>query len=63
LSHSGRDTWFEEQLDLDPTRIVFSDETAANAKMAPLCGRAPRGERCRASAPGKLVANDELATY
>jgi hypothetical protein len=63
LSHSGRDACFEEQLDLDPTRIVFSDETAANTKMAPLCGRAPRGERCRAFAPRKLVANDKLTTY
>jgi hypothetical protein len=33
---------------LDPTRIVFIDETAANTKMARLYARAPRGERCRA---------------
>ena len=36
---------------LDPTRIVFIDETAANTKMARLYGRTPRGERCRAPVP------------
>ncbi len=46
-----REAWFEGQLDLDPTRIVFIDETAANTKMARLYGRAPRGERCRAAVP------------
>jgi hypothetical protein len=46
-----REAWFEGQLDLDPTRIVFIDETAANTKMARLYGRAPRGERCRAPVP------------
>jgi hypothetical protein len=38
-----REAWFEGQLDLDPTRIVFIDETAANTKMARLYGRAQRG--------------------
>src|ERR1700677_5049944 len=42
-----REAWSEGQLELDPTRIVFIDETAANTKMARLYGRAPRGERCR----------------
>jgi hypothetical protein len=46
--NAAREAWFEGQLDLDPTRIVFIDETAANTKMARLYGRAPRGERCRA---------------
>ena len=46
-----REAWFEGQLDLDPTRIVFIDETAANTKMARLYGRAPRGERRRAAVP------------
>ena len=34
---------------LDPTRLVFIDETAANTKMVRLSGRCPRGERlvCR----------------
>ena len=49
--NAAREAWFEGQLDLDPTRIVFIDETAANTKMARLYGRAPKGERCRAAVP------------
>src|SRR3984957_15099911 len=49
--NAAREAWFEGQLDLDPTRIVFIDETAANTKMARPYGRAPRGERCRAPVP------------
>ena len=49
--NAAREAWFEGQLDPDPTRIVFIDETAANTKMARLYGRAPRGERCRAAVP------------
>jgi transposase len=49
--NAAREAWFEGQLDLDPTRIVFIDETAANTKTARLYGRAPRGERCRAAVP------------
>jgi hypothetical protein len=55
LSHravnAAREAWFEGQLDLDPTRVVFIDETAANTKMARLYGRAPRCQRCRAAVP------------
>lgn len=39
------------QLDLDPNRLVFIDETAANTAMAHSYGRALRGERCRMSVP------------
>ena len=46
-----REAWFEGQLDLDCERLVFIDETAASTKMARLRGRAPIGERCRASVP------------
>ena len=49
--NAAREAWFEGQLDLDPTHIVFIDETAANTKMARLYGHAPRGERCRAAVP------------
>ena len=49
--NEARATWFEGQLDLDPERLVFIDETGANTKMARLYGRAPRGERCRAAVP------------
>lgn len=43
--------WFDCQLDLDPEKLIFIDETAAPTKMARLRGRAPCGERCRAAVP------------
>jgi transposase len=46
-----RRTWFAAQLDLDPDRLVFIDETGTSTKMARLYGRARRGERCRAPIP------------
>ncbi len=46
-----RQAWFEDQLDLDPARIVFIDETSLSTKMARRYGRAPRGERCQSSVP------------
>jgi transposase len=46
-----RQAWFDDQLDLDPDRLVFIDETGASTKMARLHGRAPRGQRLRASVP------------
>jgi transposase len=46
-----RQDWFEGQLDLDPTRLVFIDETWASTNMARLYGRAPKGERLRAGIP------------
>lgn len=48
---AAREAWFEGQLDLDPTKLVFIDETGATTKMARRYGRAPRGERCRAGIP------------
>ena len=39
------------QIDLEPERLVFIDETGASTKMARRYGRALRGERCRASVP------------
>jgi transposase len=48
---AARRAWFEHQPDLHPTNLVFIDETGASTKMARLRGRAPRGERCRASIP------------
>ena len=49
--NAAREAWFEGQIDLDPDRLVFIDETGANTKMARLYGRCVRGERCRASVP------------
>jgi transposase len=46
-----RQAWFENQLDLDPEKLVFIDETWASTNMARKNGRAPRGERLRASVP------------
>lgn len=46
-----RQEWFDDQLDLDPERLVFIDETGLNTKMARIRGRAPKGERCRADIP------------
>jgi transposase len=43
--------WFEGQLDLEPERLVFIDETWASTKMARTHGRARRGERLRAAIP------------
>jgi transposase len=46
-----RREWFEGQLELDPDRLVFIDETWASTNMARRHGRAPKGERLRASIP------------
>lgn len=46
-----RQAWFDSQLDLDPAKLVFIDETGLSTKMARLRGRAPCGERCRAGVP------------
>jgi transposase len=46
-----REDWFEGQLDLDPAKLVFIDETWASTNMAPMYGWAPKGERLRAGIP------------
>ena len=46
-----RRAWFDNQLDLDPAKLVFIDETGLSTKMARLRGRSPCGERCRAGVP------------
>ncbi|WP_244471190.1 IS630 family transposase [Rhizobium ecuadorense] len=46
-----RRIWFDGQLDLDPEKLIFIDETGLSTKMARLRGRALRGERCRAGVP------------
>jgi transposase len=48
---AAREAWFAGQLDLDPDRLVFLDETAAKTSMARRYGWSPRGERCRIAAP------------
>ena len=46
-----REDWFEGQLDLDPAKLVFVDESFATTNMARRYGRAPRGVRLRAPIP------------
>jgi transposase len=46
-----RQDWFDGQLDLDPARLVFIDETGLSTKMSRLRGRAPCGDRCRSPVP------------
>ena len=46
-----RREWFDSQLDLDPAKLVFIDETGLNTKMTRLRGRSLKGERCRAADP------------
>ncbi len=46
-----REDWFEGQLDLDPERLVFIDETWASTNMARRHGRCRRGERLRVGVP------------
>lgn len=46
-----RRIWFDGQLDLDPERLIFIDETGLSMKMARLRGHALRGERYRAGVP------------
>ena len=48
---AAREAWFKGQLDLDPLKLVFIDETAISTNMARRFGWAPQGERCRASVP------------
>lgn len=46
-----RQDWFDGQLELDPARLVFIDETWASTNMARRHGRCMRGERLRVSVP------------
>jgi transposase len=46
-----RQDWFEGQLDLDPERLVFIDETWASTNMARRHGRCAKGERLRIGVP------------
>lgn len=46
-----RQAWFDGQLDLDPDRLVFIDETWASTNMARRHGRCARGERLRVGVP------------
>ena len=46
-----RREWFAGQLDLDPEKLIFIDETGASTNLARKGGRCRRGRRLRASVP------------
>lgn len=46
-----RQDWFDRQLDLDPGRLVFNDETWTSTNMARRRCRCARGERLRMGMP------------
>jgi transposase len=46
-----RQDWFAAQLDLDPRKLVFIDETGASTNLARKGGRCRRGRRLRAAIP------------
>lgn len=43
--------WFEGQPDLDPSKLIFIDETGASTNLARKGGRCRRGRRLRAAVP------------
>jgi transposase len=43
--------WFEGQPDLDPTKLIFIDETGASTNLARKGGRCRRGRRLHAAVP------------
>ena len=52
----------KDQRKLDPSRLVFLDESCVNTKMARLRGRAPRGQRLVAGVPhGRWTTNTFIA--
>ncbi len=53
-----REAWFEDQLDLDPDRLVFVDETGVNTKMARLRGRPRVGNAAGWQCPRTLGEHD-----
>ncbi len=55
-----RQAWFDNQLDFDPARLVFIDETGLSTKIARLPGRSKRGECCRAGIPPRALEDNPL---
>ena len=48
---AARTAWKDNQSQLDPTKLVFLDETSANTKMTRIHGRCPRGQRLVCKTP------------
>ncbi len=58
----ARAAWRADQHKLDPSRLVFLDESGVNTKMARPKGRAPKGQRLVASIPhGHWTTNTFIA--
>ena len=55
-----REAWFEGQLDLDPEKLIFIDETWTKTNMARKCGRAPRRAAAR-QRPARPLEDDDLS--
>ncbi len=55
-----RAAWWEALEEVDPTALVFVDETGTNLAMTPRSGRAPRGERVVGTAPRNHGPNTTL---
>jgi putative transposase len=47
----GRAQWTKYRERIDPSRLMFIDETSTKTNMAPLRGWAPRGQRIKAKVP------------
>jgi hypothetical protein len=45
------EVWFDGQLDLDPERLVFIDETGVSTEMARLYGLCVQGQRLQVGIP------------
>ena len=50
-NEAAREAWRAEAAALDPADLVFLDETATPTTLAPLYGRAPRGQRAVGRVP------------
>ena len=57
---AARRAWSEAQPVMDIDKLVFIDETWASTNMVRSHGRAPRGQRCVASAP---LGNWQTTTF
>jgi len=55
-----RAAWWEALEEVDPTALVFVDETGTNLAMTPRYGRAPRGERVVGTVPRNHGPNTTL---
>ncbi|MFO1125116.1 MAG: transposase [Methylocystis sp.] len=55
-----REDWFDGQLDLDPEKLVFIDETWATTNMARKSGRAPEGRAVAREHSAWTLENDDL---